>query len=233
LSKDELPQAVVVQSGKVPGDVPGAQRDQNSGAPRQKHKRRLSNYLLDKKLQLRYVLVVTILSAIISGTLGTLIYQQMHLASQDVAQNLKALEDPADEDDDFQKQISDDMERRDSELMYEMAAVGIGMVIILSAYLVIMTHKVAGPLYKVSYYFDKMAAGKMGVVTPLRRGDMLTDFYDGFRDMHNAVRGRLQKDNAAMGKLVEACQGAGIEGDLAKAIQSMATHVEDRKKALA
>ena len=114
MSKD-LPTAVVVQDGKVPGDVPGGATP--PGPPRQRHKRRLSNYLLDKKLQLRYVLLVTALSAVISGVLGTLIYQQMHLASQDVAANLKALEDEADEDDDFQKQITDDMERRDQMLI--------------------------------------------------------------------------------------------------------------------
>ena len=32
-------------------------------------------------------------------------------------------------------------------------------------------------------YFDKMTAGKMGQVWPLRKGDMLTDFYDGFKAM--------------------------------------------------
>jgi hypothetical protein len=232
LSKVDLPTAVVVQDGKVPGDVPGATPPPN--APRTKHKRRLSNYLLDKKLQLRYVLLVTALSAVISGALGTLIYQQMHLASEDVANNLKALGDD-EEDDDFQKQIADDMERRDQRLIWQMGGVGIGLVVILSAYLVLMTHKVAGPLYKVSHYFDKMAAGKMGNVTPLRRGDMLTDFYDGFRDMHGAVRSRLQKEATSMQTLVDAFKAAGVEGngELGKAIDGLATHVAERKKALA
>jgi hypothetical protein len=216
---------VVVQDGKVPGDVPG--NTPPSNAPRQKHKRHVTNYLLDKKLQLRYVILVTALSAVISGVLGFMIYQQMHLASQDVAANLEGLDDG---DDDFQKQITDDMERRDRRLIYEMAAVGIGLVVILSAYLVVMTHKVAGPLYKVSHYFDKMAAGQLGNVTPLRRGDMLTDFYDGFKVMHEAVRKRQKQDNASMQVLVDACAAAGVDS---KAITQLAKHVEERKKALA
>ena len=87
---------------------------------------------------------------------------------------------------------------KDQALVYEMVALGLGLVVILSAYLVIMTHKVAGPLYKVSMYFDRMAEGRLGKVTPLRRGDMLQDFFGNFREMHEAVRGRLVDDAAAM-----------------------------------
>jgi hypothetical protein len=37
-----------------------------SPVPRSRHQRKLSNYLLDKNLQLRYILLVTLLSAMIS-----------------------------------------------------------------------------------------------------------------------------------------------------------------------
>jgi hypothetical protein len=56
--------------------------------PRQHHKRKFSNYLLDKKLQLRYVLVVTILSGVIAGALGFLIYQQRRAASESIEKDL-------------------------------------------------------------------------------------------------------------------------------------------------
>ena len=44
-----------------------------SPVPRSRRQRKLSNYLLDKKLQLRYVVLVTLLSAVIAGSLGYLI----------------------------------------------------------------------------------------------------------------------------------------------------------------
>ena len=58
----DVPPATVVQDGKLGGDAP--KRDQTGPV----YKRRLSNYLLDKKLQLRYILLVTILSSVISAT---------------------------------------------------------------------------------------------------------------------------------------------------------------------
>ena len=73
------------------------------------------------------------------------------------------------------------------------------------------------------------SGGKLGNVTPLRKGDMLTDFYDGFRDMHGAVRGRLQHDVAAMQRLVEAAQAAGVKSE---EIKRLAEHVAARKTAL-
>lgn len=230
-NKDDLPTAVVVQDGKVPGDVPGApDKDPPPPAKRPRYKRKLSNYLLDKTLQLRYTIVVTLLSAVISTVLGTMIYHQMRLASESALDNIAGLQDTDDTDDDLQQNISDEFASRDQRLIFEMAAAGVGLVVILSGYLILMTHKVAGPLYKVSMYFDKMAAGKMGNVTPLRRGDMLNDFYDAFRDMHGVVRSRLAQDASAMQKLVDACKLAGVSSD---AVDKLATHVEERKKALA
>jgi hypothetical protein len=221
----DVPTAVVVQDGKVPGDVPGSPAP--GPAPRPRYKRKLSNYLLDKRLQLRYVVLVTVLSAVISGTLGYLIYEQMHQASQEVAANLAALDDT-----EFQQQVARDMKARDQMLIYQMAGAGVGLVVILSLYLVLMTHKVAGPLYKVSMYFDKMSAGKLGHVTPLRKGDMLNDFYDGFREMHGAVRQRLQHDADAMQHFVEVARASGVQG-VAKEVGALEAHVEQRKQALA
>ena len=231
-SKDDLPSATVVKDGKVPGDVP---RTPPAGGAKRQYKRRWSNYLLDKKLQLRYVLLVTILSAIISGSLGYLIYQQEHRASEDIAASLaeRAKEDPENYAD-LQKEAVSDMASRDEALVLKMVGTGIGLVVILSLYLVLMTHKVAGPLRKVSNYFDEMSVGRVGPVWGLRRGDMLQDFFASFKEMHDAVRERLQADTAAMAKVTEAYKAAGISrtGELGDAIDALEAHVEARKQAL-
>ncbi len=227
-NNDELPKAVVVQAGKVSGDVPGTQP---AGASRRaRHKRRLSNYLLDKRLQLRYLILVTVMSTLIAGTLGALIYNQQHSASEDVVAGLAALGD-----DDLVATAQEKMKAEDRALILKMAGAGIGMVVILSLYLLVMTHKVAGPLFKCALYFDKMAVGKLGKVTALRKGDMLNDFYDGFREMHEAVRGRQIADNATMRKFLDAVAAAGVErtGPLGDELTALDQHVTERKKALA
>ena len=204
-------------------------------------KRKLSNYMLDKKLQLRYVMLVSMLSALIAGALGYMIYDQRRTASESIERDLQALTHADASHQEFQEQVASGLKSDDQVLVYKMAGVGIGLVIILSAYLVIMTHKVAGPLYKISMYFEQMAEGRLGKVTPLRRGDMLQDFFGDFKDMHESLRARAQADVEAMeqalGALREAHNEADYRGDarskLADTLEELEHHIAQRKKQLA
>jgi hypothetical protein len=204
--------------------------------PRPKYKRKLSNYLLDKKLQLRYILVVTILSGLIAGVLGFMIYDQRRESTQSIEDNLQELVKGGDDRD--VQNITGDYESEDRLLVYEMVGVGCGLVVILSLFLVIMTHKVAGPLFKVSMYFDRMSDGKLGVVTPLRQGDMLQDFYANFKDMHDAVRVRANADINAMDKAGQALRASGNQGDyrgdayarLVEELDKLEQHVAKRRE---
>jgi len=197
-----------------------------------KYKRKMSNYLLDKKLQLRYVLVVTILSAIIAGTLGFMIYDQRRLASESIESDLAALTQSDANNQSFQENVASDLESEDKALVYKMIGAGLGLIVILSLYLIIMTHKVAGPLFKVSIYFERMAEGRLGNVTPLRRGDMLVDFFDNFKTMHEAVRAREVADVAVMEKVAAGLRG-GDNRSLTEALDELEKHVDKRKKQIA
>lgn len=202
---------------------------------RSRHQRKLSNYLLDKNLQLRYILLVTVLSAVISGSLGYMIYDQSRLASESIERDLQVLTLADTSRHEFTSILAD----KDQMLIYEMIALGCGLVVILSAYLVIMTHKVAGPLFKVSMYFDQMAEGRLGAVTALRRGDMLQDFFGDFKSMHESLRARAQGDVAvmegALGALREAPadEVTGARSTLQDALDALQHHIATRKKQLA
>ena len=230
MSDGNIPSATVVQGGKLDGDVP--KRGDDTGK-QPVYKRRLSNYMLDKRLQLRYILLVTILSGMISGSLGYLIYQQRHAASESIERDLAALTQDDQNLKDFQEQVAASMAAEDRALVYKMIGVGIGLVVILSLYLLIMTHKVAGPLYKISSYFDRMREGRLGSVSALRRGDMLQDFFGNFREMHEAVRTRMQSDVITMESAAVALRAkAGDSGSLAEALDALDKHLVQRKKQL-
>jgi len=172
------------------------------------YRRHLSNYILDKSLQLRYVIFVTCVSAALSGVLGYLVWQQEDRATQSIVNTLDGPEYP----EDLKAELISELTSRDTGLLLVMFGVGIGMVIVLSLYLVVMTHKVAGPLFKVSKYFDEMAVGKMSEVYPLRKGDQLKDFYDSFKEMHDTIRARHTAEVAAYGTFAQACKAAGVGG---------------------
>jgi methyl-accepting chemotaxis protein len=218
----------VVKDGKLGGDAPKGPPADKTGPV---YKRKLSNYLLDKKLQLRYILLVTILSGLIAGSLGYLIYQQSRVASESLETTIAALTQGDPSWADLQAQEVAHLRDSDRALIYTMAGFGVGLVAILSAYLVIMTHKVAGPLYKVTMYFDRMARGKLGNVSALRKGDMLQDFFGNFREMHESVRTRLQGDVITMESAAVALrQKSGNDPKLAEVLDEIDKHVTQRKK---
>jgi len=207
LSNDkEVPAATVVQDGKLGGDTPKTA----AAAPRQPYKRKLSNFMLDKKLQLRYVMLVTVLSAMISGSLGYLIYHQRHQASASIDSDLAALTQSDASFSDVKNEVAEDNAHDDRMLVYKMAGVGIGLVLILSAYLVIMTHKVAGPLFKVSLYLAKMRDGRFDKVYNLRKGDQLVDFYDQFKAAHGGIVAMQRDDIARIAQVIAAADAAGL-----------------------
>jgi len=205
-----------------------------SGAPtpqRSHPKRRLSNYILDKRLQLRYVGFVTVVSALLSGTLGFLVWSQESRASQSIINTV----DSAGLGADTRAEIIASLSADDSNLVGIMLLVGVGLVFVLSMYLVVMTHKVAGPLHKVSTYFDEMAVGRMSEVYHLRKGDQLIDFYDKFKEMHDTVRARQKSEVAILERLTQRCQEAGLadSADFGHKLAEAVSYVRKRNDLLA
>lgn len=207
-----------------------------AGARRKPYKRRFSNYLLNKSLQLRYMAFVAVLSAILSSTLGYMIWKQESIASSTIVDAVgRTLCDTPEECEELKAEIGGELSSRDTNLVWRMVAIGVGLVVVLVLYLLIMTHKVAGPLYKVSMYFDRMAEGQLSEVYPLRKGDMLQDFYNKFKEMHEAVRARHQRDNELVSRFIKACDDAGVErqGELGTRLDELEEHHKNRTEALA
>jgi len=90
--------------------------------------------------------------------------------------------------------------------------VGTGLLLMagLAIYGIKMTHKVAGPLFKVSLYFAKMRDGRLDKVYNLRKGDQLVDFYEHFKLAHAGVVQMERDDIAQMKATIHAAEAAGL-----------------------
>ena len=199
------------------------------------YRRSVKNYLLNLRYQLKFTLTmvftsIAVTAALVTG-LGYIIMSKIHEASRIV--EVRAL----DPDDAMAQQLAQQFASNDRVMLMALIGFGVLFGILLAAaltvYGIILTHKVAGPLYKVSMYFDRMAEGRIGNVTPLRRGDMLQDFFGNFREMHEAVRTRLQSDVITMESAAVALRAkAGSSGALTDALDVLDKHVTARKKQL-
>src|SRR5438132_3307985 len=117
---------------------------------RAKHQRHLRNYLLNAGLQLRFTLIIVAISATLTGGLGWVVMSKAHEASRVV--QVRAM-DPTDE---MAQQLVTQFAHNDKVMLAVLVAFGVLLSVVLSAYGIVLTHKIAGPLYKVTLYLDKM-----------------------------------------------------------------------------
>ena len=98
--------------------------------------------------------------------------------------------------------------------------IGTGLLLItgLAIYGIKMTHKVAGPLFKVSLYLAKMRDGRFDKVWNLRKGDQLVEFYEHFKTAHAGIV-QMEKDDIAKLRAVVAAAEAAGAGDDAKIVE--------------
>jgi len=93
--------------------------------------------------------------------------------------------------------------KNDLRIKIGVVAFSVLFVIILFLYTIVLTHKVAGPLFKISKYLDRMAANDLGPVWPLRKGDQLQEFYGHFERAHDSVADRCKKDVELLAGVIE------------------------------
>ena len=108
------------------------------------------------------------------------------------------------------------LERGRLLILYVLIGTGLLLVVGLAFYGIKMTHKVAGPLFKVSLYLGKMQQGRFDKVWNLRKGDQLVDFYEHFKTAHAGVV-KMEKDDVVKLKAVIAAAeqaGAGDHGTI-------------------
>jgi hypothetical protein len=104
----------------------------------------------------------------------------------------------------------DRLERGRLRILWAMIATGVLLVFGLAAYGIKMTHRVAGPLFKVSLYLTKMREGRFDKVYNLRKGDQLVEFYDHFKLAHGGIVAMQQDDIAQLAQVIAAAEAAGL-----------------------
>jgi hypothetical protein len=124
----------------------------------------------------------------------------------------------------------DRLERGRQRILWAMIGTGILLVLGLAFYGLKMTHRVAGPLFKVSLYLGKMRSGRFDKVYNLRKGDQLVDFYDHFKLAHGGVVAMQRDDIARIAAVIAAAEAAGMAGH--PAIAPLREMLERKEKSI-
>lgn len=182
---------------------------QTAAAGTQKYRRKMRNYLLDVGLQVRYTMTIVIVAVFLTAGLGYKMYQ----ATRDISKviELSGMADPT-----VAGELQGQFAASDKWVLWGIIGFGIVLVISISAVGILITHKVAGPLFKIAAFFGRVRENRLGAIpTSLRKGDELQEFYGSFRDMHQALRANVEEEVRVLGDAVAALEAGGTGGQKA------------------
>jgi methyl-accepting chemotaxis protein len=230
-------------------------------SPQDRRNRRLKNYLLDRRFQLKYSAYLGGLTLVLSLGLGLLLWhtsgaviaqsrqtveqgnqvvqrgREMLVESQKVSEVVKMsiVKDPVYSEnpellDVFKadaakraerlnqqqknleqqatalRQRSNEIAQQQKTMLLTLTSVLTLLVVLISLAGIVVTHKVAGPIYKMKRQIRDVGEGKLRVPAPLRKGDDLVHFFEAFEKMVVKLRARQQVE---IDRLEQAIQQLG------------------------
>lgn len=109
--------------------------------------------------------------------------------------------------------------------LFSLASILVLLVLGIGAAGIFVTHKIAGPIFKMKRHLHEVAQGELEVPRGLRKGDELVDFFEAFRDMVFSLRrereAQIELLKTAIVKL-EAGESSGAE----EVIKNLANDLE-------
>jgi methyl-accepting chemotaxis protein len=191
------------------------------GAP---PKRRLRNYLLDTRFQLKYTGMVVLVTVAVASVLGWFAYD--HSRGQTEMMAMQIAMQP-----DLNPEAAADLtgfgEAEDRKVLLSIVLGILGLAFALGFTGIIVTHKLVGPAYKMRLLLNQVAEGKLKLQGRLRKGDELQELFEAFANMVESLREAQAREVAELDAAIAHAKEAGIdEGDL-RAIQE----VRDRMNA--
>lgn len=174
-------------------------------------KRRLRNYLLDARFQLKYTGMVVAVTLVVATILGTVAYQQSHAQTEMMTINLAMAGETAE----FIEQTA---READQQLLIQIL-VGISILVVsLGVTGIVVTHRVVGPAFKMKSLFRHVSDGHLKLYGRLREGDELQDVFLEFERMIERLRSNQREEisqlESAIGRAREAGAPESVVNDL-------------------
>ena len=184
-----------------------------------KSRRKIGNFLLLREFQLRYAGFMAAVTLALTAGLGYMVLRYAAEASRIV--DVRAM-DPSDPE---AQALAAAMHRDQGYLLIGLIVFGVAFALLITGWQLVFTHKVAGPIYYIGYQTRRMADGYLGPLRPLRKGDLFHAFFEEFRQLHDALRARAEREAAQFKRLAEAAEKAG-QKEIAAELQALAQERE-------
>jgi hypothetical protein len=173
-----------------------------------RQRRKIRNFLIDRKVQLSITLVMVILSSLLTAVLGFFWYSEIRKASAVIRISAISTLGP-----DAARQLGAQLQTDDHMRLLVLVGFAVLLGVLIAAYGIVMTHRLAGPLYKINRHMLDIADGRLYKLWGLRKGDQLQEFFGTFERMHTALRVGVEEDMKLLNQVIAAIQRGGDLSD--------------------
>lgn len=177
-------------------------------------KRRLRNFLLDARFQLKYTGMVVAVTVVVTGLVGLWLGSEAYGYSRESSQlvTAQAAVTMSPEAFEYLQQAS---QAQDAKVLRSIVVGISALVLILAVALgvtgIVVTHRVVGPAYKLKLLLGDVAGGSLNIRGGLRKGDELQDVGDAFKDMVASLRDRREDELAQLDAAIEKAREVSID----------------------
>ncbi len=190
-----------------------------SAAPGAKSEGHRRHYLVDRGFQLKYAVLMAIAGLVVAAVFGLWLHQAHAQATALLAPDgeTRAL-----------------VERSDRLLLAAFGAIALLLAAALGLLGVVITHRVAGPVFVMGHYLEVLAKGRFPRMRTLRRSDELKAFFRTFIEAVDGMKAREARHAAVLEDAVQRMRAAAARSpELLPAIDALAAAARERRAALA
>ena len=191
-----------------------------------KQKRLLRNYLIDRKVQLTITAVMLSLSSGLIALLGIFWYSEIRKASEVIRINAIATLGP-----EAAAALGAELQVGDQRRLLLLLGFALVLALLICVYGIVMTHRIAGPIFKIRKHMNDIAEDRLYDLWGLRRGDQLQAFFATFERMHSHLRTRARQDISLLSGVITALETGVSTSDqlpaLRQAVQAKQESLRD------
>lgn len=105
------------------------------------------------------------------------------------------------------------VERQQGMILITLASTLSLLVLLIGLAGIVVTHKIAGPIFKMKRQINDLGQGKLTMPSKLRKGDELVDFFVAFEDAVARLRAHQAKEIAQLDEAIVSLESSGIASE--------------------
>ena len=152
-------------------------------------------YLIDKKFQMKYTMIVVAFSALMFAAFGYKLYsKELEKTKILQIQNLD---------------VAGLVSSQDFQMIYYLIGLFVLQVVGLVLLGILLTHRIAGPVYRVHRYLEEVAeTGKLKPLQGIRSRDEFHEFFDSLSNVITKVQARTEEQRQKLENLKKSLNAA-------------------------